>query len=302
MENTIKYSILIPVYNTEKYVERCLESIFAQDTKSNYEIIVCDDGSTDHSYEIISKYKNVKLLQNRINQRGVITRNKLIRQAQGEYIVWIDSDDTIEKNFLSTMDEKLKEKKYDIIETSFNFIFNNEVTVNALSNKNLHLNNCLDVFWNLPYKFMLWRKIIKREIMIKTMPPDIFAEFDDVFFTMPIYYYCKDYLSIQTPLYNHYGGIGYWSSSTDMNYFTSFDRYKKILLTRKNEFVYNANFLKVKGLYEQYKYNLLHCCDFDTMFLYLIKIQNLQQRKEALDLLQGVFNIQMLLKNEIYPF
>ena len=80
MENTIKYSILIPVYNTEKYVERCLESIFAQDTKSNYEIIVCDDGSTDHSYEIISKYKNVKLLQNQVNQRGVVTRNRLIRE------------------------------------------------------------------------------------------------------------------------------------------------------------------------------------------------------------------------------
>lgn len=302
MENTIKYSILIPVYNTEKYITRCLESIFAQDTKSNYEIIVCDDGSTDHSYEIISKYKNIKLLQNSINQRGVITRNKLIRESQGEYIVWVDSDDTIEKNFLSTMDEKLKEKKYDIIETSTNIIFNNDLKIDCFYNRNVHLEHCLDVFFSLSFKFVLWRKIIKREIMVKAMPPDMFAEFDDVFFAIPLYYYCKDYLSLSIPLYNYYAGVGYWSSSLNTDNYTTLKEYKNILLTRKNEFIYNANFLKEKKLYDKYKFNLLECCDLTSLLLYLIKIKDFSQRQEALNLLVEKFNIGMILKNEIYPF
>ena len=92
-----KFSIIIPNYNEEKYIKRCLESIFNQTiNKSNYEVIVIDDGSTDNSIEIIKQY-NVKLLNsNRLGAGGV--RNKWINIAKGKYIILLDGDDYLYKN------------------------------------------------------------------------------------------------------------------------------------------------------------------------------------------------------------
>lgn len=92
-----KFSIIIPNYNKEKYIRRCLNSIVTQSiNKQNYEVIVIDDGSTDGSIDIIKEY-DVKLLNsNRLGAGG--TRNKGIDIAKGKYIILLDSDDYLYKN------------------------------------------------------------------------------------------------------------------------------------------------------------------------------------------------------------
>ena len=102
-----KFSIIIPNYNEEKYIKRCLDSIFNQTmNKGKYEVIVIDDGSTDKSIEIIKQY-DVKLLNsNRLGAGGA--RNKGLDIASGKYIILLDGDDYLyENDVLEKLDKKL---------------------------------------------------------------------------------------------------------------------------------------------------------------------------------------------------
>ena len=102
-----KFSIVIPVYNVEKYIGKCLESIEKQ-TFKDYEIIVVDDGSTDGSMEIVNKY-NVKII-NTPHQEVSEARNIGAKQAKGEYIIFLDSDDYWDNQLLEKINESLKNK------------------------------------------------------------------------------------------------------------------------------------------------------------------------------------------------
>ncbi|MCI8587487.1 MAG: glycosyltransferase family 2 protein, partial [Clostridia bacterium] len=97
-----KISIIIPVYNTEKYIERCLNSVINQKYE-NKEIIVINDGSTDRSEEKINKYINQITYIKKENSGLSDTRNVGIEKATGEYIMFIDSDDYIEECLLDKL-------------------------------------------------------------------------------------------------------------------------------------------------------------------------------------------------------
>ena len=94
-----KVSIIIPVYNTEAYLEECLDSVISQSLR-DIEILCINDASTDSSMQILRKYarkdSRIKVLQNSVNQGLSYTRNVGIDNACGEYIQFVDSDDWIE--------------------------------------------------------------------------------------------------------------------------------------------------------------------------------------------------------------
>lgn len=102
MENQIKTSVIIPVYNTENYIDECIQSVLNQ-TQKELEIILVDDGSTDNSGEIIDryvkKYNNIFAVHQE-NQKLGSARNTGVKQAKGEYIYFLDSDDYIANNML----------------------------------------------------------------------------------------------------------------------------------------------------------------------------------------------------------
>ena len=115
-----KVSVIVPVYNTGKYIEKCLNSILNQTIKNETEIIIINDGSTDNSEEIIQNYIEKQQSPNYIkyfskkNEGIAKTRNFGIKKATSEYILFVDSDDYIDKQLL----EKLKpyiDKHIDII-------------------------------------------------------------------------------------------------------------------------------------------------------------------------------------------
>ena len=101
--SNINFSIIIPLYNKEKYISRAINSILNQSYKS-YEIIVIDDGSTDNSYEIIDSIKYSNLIKYKQTNMGVsIARNKGVELAKYDFLVFLDADDEWENNFLENI-------------------------------------------------------------------------------------------------------------------------------------------------------------------------------------------------------
>ena len=114
----MKLSIIIPVYNSEKFLAGCFESVFQQNLlEAEYEIIVVNDGSTDGSENIILDFKSKNsnlVFINQVNKGVSTARNLGLDIAKGEFITFIDSDDEIERNSLKTIIEKLENDDLDI--------------------------------------------------------------------------------------------------------------------------------------------------------------------------------------------
>ena len=125
----VKLSIIIPVYNTEEYLPRCLNSCLEQDLPANeYEIIAINDGSSDNSLQILNayalKYPNIRVI-NQENRGLGATRNRGLNLAIGEYIWFVDSDDWVLENCLLDIYENCKD--VDILETDRAYLYKDHV-------------------------------------------------------------------------------------------------------------------------------------------------------------------------------
>lgn len=114
----VKFSIIVPVYNVEKYLEDCLNSILNQ-AYENFEVIVVNDGSQDNSQDIINKFvkKDSRVKSFKKKNGGVSdTRNYGISKALGDYFIFVDSDDTINDRLLEKLNEEIgKNKDIDLV-------------------------------------------------------------------------------------------------------------------------------------------------------------------------------------------
>ena len=102
-----KFSIIVPVYNVEKYIDNCLKSIKNQ-TYKDYEVIVVNDGTKDNSMDIVKKY-DVAVVEQK-NQGLSAARNTGVKHATGEYLIFLDSDDSWNKDLLKELNKSLKNK------------------------------------------------------------------------------------------------------------------------------------------------------------------------------------------------
>lgn len=105
----MKLSIIIPVYNAEKYIEECLDSIISE-IDEQVEVLLLDDGSTDHSYQMIKNYerKNIRIFHHE-NHGVSYTRNQGIKEASGEYLMFVDSDDKLLPCWKKTVFSQMKD-------------------------------------------------------------------------------------------------------------------------------------------------------------------------------------------------
>lgn len=113
----MKFSVVVPVYNTERYISDCIESVLKQ-VYANYELILVDDGSTDNSGTICDeyaiKYNHIRVFH-KSNSGQLETRCKGIAEAKGDYIIFLDSDDLLAINALSTIRDKIVEHNCDML-------------------------------------------------------------------------------------------------------------------------------------------------------------------------------------------
>ena len=117
-------TVVIPVYNVEKYLKRCIDSILVQEWK-NYDILLVDDGSTDNSPQICEDYAEAYDIISVIHkENGGLSeaRNTGISNAEGEYVYFLDSDDWIEPNTFSDLAEIIESDQYDIISFNQEFV------------------------------------------------------------------------------------------------------------------------------------------------------------------------------------
>ena len=163
-----KVSVIVPVYNTEKYLSRCIDSILAQ-TYTDFELILVNDGSTDNSGKICDEYaqKDKRIVVIHKENGGVSSaRNKGIEKAKGEWIAFVDSDDYISETYLSDF-PKNDENDMEICGiVSFNgqsFISNQQGV--KYSDKNLSL--FYEDLFSYRANTSPWAKIIKKEILKK---------------------------------------------------------------------------------------------------------------------------------------
>lgn len=130
-----KLSIIMPVYNTEKYIDRAIKSILNQ--KIDFELIIIDDGSSDNSYDVCKKYslnnENIKLYH-QSNSGQSVARNKGISLATGKYITFVDSDDWIASGIYLYGLRKLREYKADVFDFNCKKVSTNEQS-NVKENK-----------------------------------------------------------------------------------------------------------------------------------------------------------------------
>lgn len=173
-------SVIVPVYNVEQYLEECIESILNQ-TYQNLEIILVNDGSTDHSFDICRNYEardSRIIVQNKENGGLASARNAGLDIATGEYISFVDSDDTIEETMYEDMMEKFNaDKTVDIVVCGFKRydditgdVYSIEMTDNSwqeITSSNigqvLYLNPGV---WNKLYKVKLFENIRFEEVRL----------------------------------------------------------------------------------------------------------------------------------------
>lgn len=175
-----KVSVIIPVYNSEKYISKCLDSVLNQ-TYQNVEIIVINDGSKDNSIKILKeyekKYKNIILIDKK-NEGVSKTRNLGIKTATGDYIMFIDNDDFIDEDYIETY---MKNSDYDIVIGSYKRIDNNN---KLLFKYNLNENSR----WTKYVVLAPWAKLYKKDFIIKNKIEFIdFKIGEDVYFNLLCY-------------------------------------------------------------------------------------------------------------------
>lgn len=167
-----KISIIIPVYNVEQYIDRCLSSVISQ-TYRNIEIIVVIDGSKDGSEEICEKYakndKRIKIIKQE-NKGLSAARNNGLEHASGQYVMFVDSDDYVDENFCLTPYQKLIETGSDIVmfdymiyyryKTRKRLISDTEFTVEAPDILKLNLEKVIrEAIWNKIYKIEMFDNV-----------------------------------------------------------------------------------------------------------------------------------------------
>ncbi|MBE6157910.1 MAG: glycosyltransferase [Firmicutes bacterium] len=161
-----KFSIIVPVYNVEKYIEKCLDSIEKQ-TFKDYEVIVVNDGTLDNSMDIVKKY-DFKIV-NQKNKGLSAARNSGVKKASGEYIIFIDSDDYIDKDLLKKLNDSLSNNP-DVVRFQIREVFEDSDKVINYKENSFNNKNGVDAFKLITgYHFVenAWCYAIRKDYYLK---------------------------------------------------------------------------------------------------------------------------------------
>lgn len=204
-----KISIIVPVYNTEKFLEKCLNSLINQ-TLKDIEIICINDGSTDNSLQILKKFANKdKRIQiiNQTNSGPSIARNIGIKKAKGEYIGFVDSDDWVDSNFFEQLYVKVKKNNADIGVAGIKRVRSYKWKYHIKLDKEKVINEINEKFQicDVPDKCYPVNKIYKLAELQKlniNFEPNVY--FEDRLFTAQVLINLKTLVTVPNTYYNYW--------------------------------------------------------------------------------------------------
>ena len=238
-------SIIIPVYNSEAYLDACFMSVIKQ-TYKTLEVIVVNDGSTDDSLSIIRKYEQLDnrfFCINKANGGLPLARKTGIEHAHGKYIQHLDSDDTLLETAIERLVRRAEETDADIVAAPFYFCFQDrpaqksvDLKFDALSGFEYYLEILLSrAYWSVWSNFQ--RSCLFQENVIQTVPEISFGE--DAILITQLVLCAKKVVSLAEPIlnYNRY--------STAMSLQVHKARYEEYRAYQN----WIENFLKSKGVY-----------------------------------------------------
>lgn len=278
--NSPKISIIVPVYNVGQYLEQCLDSIVNQ-TLNDIEIICINDGSTDNSAEILNSYAEkdcrIKVYSN-LQSAGPLTARKTgVDAANGEYIMFADSDDYLEHTACQLLYEKINEYNVDMLQFSAKVI--NCANIDEARIKHLNDNRLkpyatllkgADVFKACiienKFSYTLWNKIYTAELCKRAFD-DIKSSYlpvgEDLYIFFALTYHAKSYFGWQgTPLYNYCYGRGV--TGNDEYTLEKFERhcYQAEAVKAMDDFCAEKNYEipGCKDFLKKYYYNWLDAC------------------------------------------
>lgn len=297
----IKVSVIVPVYNQEKRLHRCMDSLVNQ-TLNDIEFIVINDGSTDGSLEIINEYKKkypkkIKVITR--ENRGIsATRNEGLSVAKGKYIGFVDSDDYIELDMYEKLYNKIEQEKCDIVICNYKMFYENS---DEVIYKNLNLkfkNTTLDKMPNLVYKidYSPWNKIYKRELWNGVEYP-LNTKYEDLEAVLKVFVkaqsisYVEDYLydylqnpkgetsTVNNRVYDIYKILSnlkktFENTSVELNM-----AYKELCISKifiYNHFILNSKDRKFSKEFMDYGYNYINENFKHWKFGYILKSQGLK--------------------------
>jgi len=253
-----KVSIIVPVYNTAQYFRPCLDSAIGQ-TLQDIEIIVIDDASTDGSLQIIREYAQIdtriKVIAFTANQGNGYGRNEGLRQAKGEYILFLDSDDWLEPDTAEAAFEKAKNNSHDVV--LYGHMAHYIGTKTARKKKFLpllddgdpeffrHLLQLRKDLCCMPWQYLVARSLLRDKAIL-------FSEgiyFEDFFFTIKTAYHTQNIGVLKRPLYHYRQRTGSITASASKKKIA--DMFTALSLIK--------TFLQSEGVYRRYQREYLIC-------------------------------------------
>ena len=210
MMNNIKVSILVPFYKVEKYVGRCVESLFTQ-TYTNIEYVFINDCSPDKSMEVINEYiekygveERCKMIVHEQNQGISASRNDCLDNMTGDYFLFVDGDDYIDKDMIELLVDAAVKENADISGCGYIEEYPNHSLEYPQKYTNHH-DEMLRSITMLTIKGVLWKLLIRREVIIIN---DLRFPYDksineDYYFCCRLFYYAKSFASVDKCLYHY---------------------------------------------------------------------------------------------------
>ena len=269
-------SVIVPFYNVENYIEKCLETLVNQ-TLEDIEIILVNDGSKDRSKIIVDKF--LKQYPEKIvyleKENGGLSdaRNYAIPYVKGEYIAFLDSDDYVEKTMYKDMYELAKKENSDMVECDFYWEYPDKNKIKE--DKGAIYNGKKEMIEKV--RVVAWNKLIKKEVLEKSkvlFPKGL--RYEDVEFTYKLVPYLEKVSFLKKPCVHYIQREG--SISNNQN-----ERNKEIFQVLDNV----ISFYKENNLYDEYKDELEYIYvryAFCSSLLRIVKIKDESVQSKLLEL------------------
>lgn len=250
----LKVSVLIPIWNVEKYIERCLRSVFEQTIADQAEFILVNDCSPDNSMKIaetvINDYphlKNqIKVINHETNRGSAAARDTLLKNAAGKYFIFVDSDDWVEPNYLEELLNAAEREDADVVGCNVIKEFGDQTEV---SKESLPSDGKECIWKLLAGEIQGWLpvKLMKKEI-IDLNPGDWWVEelniWEDLLFCVQFFYYARKIVYLDKELYHYEQGND--NSLSVQKYYSSQKCRQLINIVARIE-----NFLEEKNIFDE---------------------------------------------------